>query len=59
MNVASSYEGRSTCADTIFLCSTIRFYTQDIAILAGAVNFLPHPNPPRTSGEGVRNLQMI
>jgi hypothetical protein len=30
-----------------------------IAILAGVVNFLPHPNPPRTRGEGVRNSQMI
>ena len=26
-----------------------------IAILAGVVNFLPHPNPPRTRGPGVRN----
>jgi putative transposase len=24
-----------------------------IAILAGAVNFFPHPNPPRCLGEGV------
>ena len=31
----------------------------DIAILAGVVNFLPHPSPPRTRGEGVRNSQMI
>jgi hypothetical protein len=30
-----------------------------IAILAGVVNFLPHPNPPRSRGEGVRNSQMI
>ena len=30
-----------------------------IAILAGVVNFLPHPNPPREFGEGVKNLQMI
>ena len=30
-----------------------------IAILAGVVKFLPHPNPPRTQGEGVRNSQMI
>jgi hypothetical protein len=30
-----------------------------IAILAGVVNFLPHPSPPREFGEGVRNLQMI
>jgi len=30
-----------------------------IAILPGVVNFLPHPNPPRTRGEGVRNSQMI
>ena len=30
-----------------------------IAILAGVVNFLPHPNPPRTRGPGVRNSQMI
>jgi len=30
-----------------------------IAILAGVVNFLPHPSPPRTRGEGVRNSQMI
>ena len=30
-----------------------------IAILAGVVNFLPHPNPPREFGEGVRNSQMI
>jgi hypothetical protein len=31
----------------------------DIAILAGVVNFLPHPSPPRTRGPGVRNSQMI
>jgi hypothetical protein len=31
----------------------------NIAILAGVVIFLPHPNPPRTRGEGVRNSQMI
>ena len=30
-----------------------------IAILAGVVNFLHHPNPPRTRGSGVRNSQMI
>jgi len=30
-----------------------------IAILAEVVNFLPHPNPPRTRGEGVKNSQMI
>jgi len=30
-----------------------------IAILAGVVNFLPHPNPPRTRGEGVRDSQMM
>ena len=30
-----------------------------IAILAGVVNFLPHPNPPREFGPGVRNSQMI
>ena len=30
-----------------------------IAILAGVVNFLPHPNPPRTRGSGVRDSQMI
>jgi len=30
-----------------------------IAILAGVVNFLPHPNPPRTRGPGARNSQMI
>ncbi|GEM_PF-1504781 len=30
-----------------------------IAILAGVVNFLPYPNPPRTRSEGVRNQQMI
>ena len=30
-----------------------------IAILAGVVNFLPHPNPPRTRGLGVRNSQMM
>jgi len=30
-----------------------------IAILAGVVNFLPHPNPPQGIGEGVRNSQMI
>jgi hypothetical protein len=30
-----------------------------IAILAGVVNFLPHPNPPRTRGSGVRNSQMM
>jgi hypothetical protein len=29
------------------------------AILAGVVNFLPHPSPPRTCGPGVRNSQMI
>ena len=29
------------------------------AILAGVVNFLPHPSPPRTRGPGVRNSQMI
>ena len=34
------------------------FYT-DIAILAGVVNFFPHPCPPRTRGSGVRNSQMI
>jgi hypothetical protein len=31
----------------------------NIAILAGVVNFLPHPNPPRCLGEGVRDSQMI
>ena len=31
----------------------------NIAILAGAVNFLPHPSPPRSRGSGVRNSQMI
>jgi hypothetical protein len=30
-----------------------------ITILAGVVIFLPHPNPPREFGEGVRNSQMI
>ena len=30
-----------------------------IAILAGVVNFLPHPSPPRTRGSGVRNSQMM
>ena len=30
-----------------------------IAILAGVINFLPHPNPPRSRGSGVRNLQMM
>jgi hypothetical protein len=30
-----------------------------IAILAGVVNFLPHPNPPRTRDPGVRNSQMM
>ena len=30
-----------------------------MAILAGLVNFLPHPSPPRTRGSGVRNSQMI
>ena len=30
-----------------------------IAILAGVVNFLPHSNPPRTRGSGVRNSQMM
>ena len=30
-----------------------------IAILAGVVNFLPHPSPPREFGEGVRNSQMM
>jgi hypothetical protein len=33
--------------------------SETIAILAGVVNFLPHPNPPRCLGEGVRNSQMI
>jgi len=33
--------------------------TPHIAILAGVINFLPHPSPPRTQGEGVRNSQMI
>jgi hypothetical protein len=33
--------------------------TNTIAILAGVVIFLPHPSPPRTRGEGVRNSQMI
>jgi len=28
-------------------------------ILAGVVNFLPYPNPPRTRGLGVRNSQMM
>ena len=28
---------------------------QYIAILAGVVNFLPHPSPPREFGDGVRN----
>jgi len=36
-----------------------RDYVDAIAILAGAVNFLPHPSPPRTRGPGVRNSQMI
>ena len=37
-----------------------QFYLrQNIANLAGVVNFLPHPSPPRTRGEGVRNSQMI
>jgi hypothetical protein len=31
----------------------------DIAILAGVVNSLPHPSPPREFGEGVRNSPMI
>ncbi|MEG4506346.1 hypothetical protein QUA81_22475 [Microcoleus sp. F6_B4] len=31
----------------------------DIAILAGFVKFLPHPNPPQGIGEGVRNSQMM
>jgi hypothetical protein len=31
----------------------------NIAILAGVVIFLPHPNPPRGFGEGVRNLHRI
>ena len=30
-----------------------------IAILAGVVNFLPHPNFPRTRDPGVRNSQMM
>ena len=30
-----------------------------IAILAGVVNFLPHPNPPRGFGKGLRNSQMM
>ncbi len=30
-----------------------------IAILAGVINFLPHPSPPRSRGPGVRNSQMI
>jgi predicted aspartyl protease len=34
-------------------------FTGDIAILAGVVNFLPHPSPPREFGEGARNSQMI
>ena len=37
-----------------------QFYLrQNIANLAGVVNFLPHPSPPRTRGSGVRNSQMI
>jgi hypothetical protein len=31
----------------------------NIAILAGVVNFLPHPNPPRGFGERARNSQRI
>ena len=31
----------------------------NIAILAGVVNFLPYPNPPRTRGSGVRDSQMM
>ena len=38
---------------------TIVYTSGNIAILAGVVNFLPHPNPPRCLGEGVRNSQMI
>jgi hypothetical protein len=30
-----------------------------IAILAGVINFLPHPNPPLESGERVRNSHKI
>ncbi len=37
----------------------ICFLCKHIAILAGVVNFLPHPSPPRTRGPGVRNSQMI
>ena len=33
-----------------------RYSEHDIAIIAGVVNFLPHPNPPRSRGPGVRNL---
>ncbi|WP_445250231.1 RNA-guided endonuclease InsQ/TnpB family protein [Microcoleus sp. OTE_8_concoct_300] len=36
-----------------------RNWNGTIAILAGVVNFLPLPNPPRTCGEGVRNSQMM
>ncbi len=32
---------------------------EHIAILAGVVTFLPHPNPPRTRWESVRNSQMM
>src|SRR4028118_2027243 len=32
---------------------------ENLAILAGVVNFLPHPNPPRTRGSGVRDSQMM
>ena len=36
-----------------------REVNQVIAILAGVINFLPHPSPPRSRGPGVRNSQMI
>ena len=43
-----------------FIVAEVKFNEiGDIAILAGVVNFLPHPNPPREFGEGVRNSQMI
>ena len=39
--------------------SAYGIFNTAMAILAGVVNFLPHPSPPRTRGPGVRNSQMI
>jgi len=54
-NVTPSSNGRSP----LMRVSSSNSVYVAIAILAGVVNFLPHPNPPRTRGEGVRNSQMI